>query len=65
MSRLRSVNNTVIAPARTGRDNNSSSAVIAIDHTNSGVRSEYPKTALKPTLRSNQSVPESVSKHFG
>ena len=41
MFRLRSVNNIVIAPARTGSDNNSSKAVMAIDHTNSGIRSGF------------------------
>lgn len=41
MFRLRSVNSIVIAPARTGRDNNSSRAVMAIDHTNSGIRSGF------------------------
>jgi hypothetical protein len=39
--KLRSVNNIVIAPARTGSDNNSNRAVIAIDHTNSGIRSGF------------------------
>jgi hypothetical protein len=37
--RLQSVNNIVFAPARTGSDSNNSRAVIAIDHTNSGIRS--------------------------
>jgi hypothetical protein len=39
----RPVNNSniVIAPARTGSDNNSSRAVMAIDHTNSGIRSGF------------------------
>lgn len=41
MFKLRSVNNIVIAPARTGSDNSSSSAVMAIDHTNSGIRSGF------------------------
>jgi hypothetical protein len=31
----------VIAPARTGRDRRRSRAVIAIDHTNSGIRSGF------------------------
>jgi hypothetical protein len=31
----------VIAPARTGKDRSSSRAVIAIDHTNSGIRSGF------------------------
>jgi len=31
----------VIAPASTGSDSNSSKAVIAIDHTNSGIRSGF------------------------
>jgi len=39
--RLRSVNSIVIAPARTGRESNSRRAVIAIDHTNSGIRSGF------------------------
>lgn len=39
MFRLRSVNNIVIAPARTGRDNSSRRAVIPTDHTNRGIRS--------------------------
>jgi hypothetical protein len=33
--------NIVIAPTRTGRDKSSSRAVIAIDHTNSGIRSGF------------------------
>ena len=36
----------VMAPANTGRDNNSKRAVIATDHTNKGIRSN-----LKPTGR--------------
>lgn len=39
--RLRSVSNIVIAPARTGRDSRSNKAVMAIDHTNSGIRSGF------------------------
>jgi hypothetical protein len=39
--RLQSVSNIVIAPARTGRDSSSSRAVIAIDHTNRGIRSGF------------------------
>ena len=31
----------MIAPARTGKDSRSSRAVIAIDHTNSGIRSGF------------------------
>lgn len=31
----------MIAPARTGRDRSSSKAVMAIDHTNSGIRSGF------------------------
>jgi hypothetical protein len=31
-----SVNNIVIAPAKTGKDNNSKNAVIKTDHTNKG-----------------------------
>ena len=41
MFRLRSVSSIVIALARTGRDRRSSRAVIAIDHTNSGIRSGF------------------------
>jgi hypothetical protein len=37
--RFRSVNNIVIAPARTGSDNSRRRAVIATAHTNSGIRS--------------------------
>lgn len=37
--KLRSVNNIVMAPAKTGRDNNSNKAVINTDHTNKGIRS--------------------------
>jgi hypothetical protein len=44
--RLRSVSNIVIAPARTGSDNNSSWAVMAIDHKNSGIRSGFILLAL-------------------
>lgn len=40
MFRLRSVNNIVIAPAKTGRDNKRRRAVIATDHTKSGIRSK-------------------------
>jgi hypothetical protein len=36
--KLRSVNNIVIAPANTGKDNNNKIAVKNIDHTNKGVR---------------------------
>lgn len=39
MFRLRSVSNIVIAPARTGSDNNSNTTVIVTAHTNSGIRS--------------------------
>jgi hypothetical protein len=37
--RLWSVNSIVIASARTGSDSSNSRAVMAIDHTNSGIRS--------------------------
>ena len=37
--KFRSVNNIVIAPAKTGKDNNSKNTVIKIDQTNSGSRS--------------------------
>jgi hypothetical protein len=36
--KLRSVNNIVIAPAKTGNDNNNKIAVIKIAHTNKGIR---------------------------
>jgi len=35
--KLRSVNNIVIAPAKTGNDNNNKNAVINTDHTNKGM----------------------------
>lgn len=35
--RFRSVNNMVIAPAKTGKDNKSKIAVINTDHTNNGI----------------------------
>ena len=38
MLKFLSVNNIVIAPARTGRDNNNKKAVINTDHTNKGKR---------------------------
>lgn len=38
--RFRSVNNIVIAPARTGKDNRSSTTVIVTAHTNNGIRSK-------------------------
>lgn len=37
MLKLRSVNNIVIAPAKTGNDNNNKKAVTSTDHTNSGI----------------------------
>jgi hypothetical protein len=37
--RFRSVNNIVIAPAKTGKDNNNKIAVIKTDHTNKGILS--------------------------
>lgn len=39
MLKLRSVNNIVIAPASTGSDSSSSTAVIRTDHTNNGIES--------------------------
>lgn len=36
--KLRSVNNIVIAPAKTGNDNNKRKAVIKTDQTNKGIR---------------------------
>jgi len=38
---LRSVSSIVIAPARTGSDRSNKRAVMAIDHTNSGIRSGF------------------------
>jgi hypothetical protein len=38
--KLRSVNNIVIAPAKTGRDKRSNTAVMSTDHTNSGMESK-------------------------
>jgi len=38
--KLRSVNNIVIAPAKTGSDNSRSTAVISTDHTNRGIESK-------------------------
>ena len=38
---MRSVNNIVIAPARTGSDKSNRRAVMAIDHTNRGIRSGF------------------------
>jgi hypothetical protein len=38
--KFRSVNNIVIAPAKTGKDNNNRIAVIKTDHTNKGIRSK-------------------------
>jgi len=38
--RFRSVNNIVMAPASTGRDNNNKITVIFADHTNNGTRSK-------------------------
>lgn len=40
MFKFRSVNNIVIAPAKTGKDNNNKIAVITTDHTNKGIRSK-------------------------
>jgi len=39
--KFRSVNNIVIAPARTGSDRSNNKAVMAIDHTNNGIRSGF------------------------
>jgi len=36
VSKLRSINNIVIAPAKTGKDNNNKTAVINTDQTNKG-----------------------------
>lgn len=41
--KFRSVNNIVIAPANTGRDNNKRTAVIKTDHTNKGILSNLIK----------------------
>jgi hypothetical protein len=39
--KFRSVNSIVIAPANTGKDNSSSTAVIRTDHTNRGIESKF------------------------
>lgn len=39
MLKFRSVNNIVIAPAKTGKDKSKRMAVINTDHTNKGIRS--------------------------
>lgn len=39
--RFRSVSSIVIAPAKTGSDKRSNRAVMATDHTNSGIRSGF------------------------
>jgi hypothetical protein len=39
--RLQSVNSMAIAPAKTGRDSRRRSAVMATDHTNSGIHSGF------------------------
>jgi hypothetical protein len=38
--KFRSVNNIVIAPAKTGKDSKSNTAVITTDQTNNGIRSK-------------------------
>jgi hypothetical protein len=38
--KFRSVSSIVIAPAKTGKDNNNKTAVITTDHTNNGIRSK-------------------------
>jgi hypothetical protein len=38
--KFRSVNNIVIAPAKTGKDSNNKIAVITTDQTNKGIRSK-------------------------
>lgn len=40
MLKFRSVSSIVIAPAKTGRDNSKSTAVIKTDHTNRGIESK-------------------------
>ncbi len=39
--KFRSVNNIVIAPAKTGRDSSKRTAVIRTDHTNKGIESKF------------------------
>jgi hypothetical protein len=41
-----SVNNIVIAPARTGKDNNNKTAVINTDHTNNGTLKKFNPLSL-------------------
>ena len=41
MFRLRSVSSIVIAPARAGSDSNSNRTLMAVDHTNSVIRSGF------------------------
>jgi hypothetical protein len=54
--KLRSVNNIVIAPAKTGKDSNSKIAVIKTAQANKGIRSKsipntrkFPKVLIKFT----------------
>ena len=56
MFKLRSVNNIVIAPAKTGKDSNSKIAVIKTAQANKGIRSKsipntrkFPKVLIKFT----------------
>jgi hypothetical protein len=49
--KFRSVNNIVIAPAKTGKDSNNNTAVITTDQTNRGIRSsEIPSDRMLITV---------------
>jgi hypothetical protein len=49
--KFRSVNNIVIAPAKTGNESSSKTAVIITDHTNKGIRSnEIPSDRILITV---------------
>jgi hypothetical protein len=49
--KFRSVKSIVIAPAKTGKDNNNKIAVIITDHTNKGIRSnEIPSDRILITV---------------
>lgn len=56
---MRSVNNIVIAPANTGKDNKRSTAVIKTAHVNKGIRSNtIPKTRRLPTVEIKFTAPK-------
>ena len=59
MFKLRSVNNIVIAPAKTGKDNNRRTAVTKTDHANSGIRSKsIPNTRKLPKVLIKLTAPK-------